>query len=255
MRIDVVAIFPEIIGAFIRFGVLGRAIRQQLIQVHTHNVRDYADPPHCNTDDRPYGGGDGMVMSAEPIGRVLRAAKAAQLHSDRRKVIYLSAQGTPLTQAKINMLAQFKGLILLCGRYKGVDQRIIEAEVDEEYSLGDYVVSGGESAAMVLIDAVARQCPGVLGNKDSVENDAFMTGLLDFPHYTRPVDYQGSRVPDVLISGNHGEIARWRLQQTLGRTLERRPDLLKRRSLSEYERGLLSEYAAQHNLHWEDLPK
>lgn len=248
MRIDVVTVFPGMIASFVHFGVLGRAVQQKRIQVYTYDVRDYADAPLRNVDDRPYGGGDGMVMLARPAGRALQAAKAAQRHPDNCKAIYLSAQGKPLTQAKVNQLAQLEGMILLCGRYKGVDERVIDMEIDEECSLGDYVISGGEPAAMVLIDAVARQCPGVLGNEDSLRHDSFVDGLLDGPYYTRPMEYRGQCVPAVLMSGNHAEIARWRRQRALGRTQQRRPDLLKRCILTAEDRELLDKYVAQHRL-------
>lgn len=246
MRIEVVTVFPEMIESFVRHGVLGRAIERGLLTVATCNPRDFTADNHRTVDDKPYGGGPGMLMMAQPLGEALRAAKVRQRGSFR--TIYLSPQGHRLGQARVNRLATLDGLVLLAGRYKGVDERVIECEVDEEWSLGDYVISGGEPAAMVLMDAVARQREGVLGDEDSAKLDSFMTGLLDCPHYTRPAEYEGRPVPGVLIEGNHEAIRRWRLKQSLGRTLQRRPDLLRERAFTKEERELLAEYAKESGL-------
>ncbi len=246
MRIDVVTVFPGMIESFVQYGVLGRAIEKDLLTVKTWNAREFADDNHRTVDDKPYGGGPGMLMMVEPLRKALRVAKARQRGSFR--TVYLSPQGRRLDQASINRLAALDGLVLLSGRYKGVDERLIELEIDEEWSLGDYVISGGEPAAMVLIDAVARQREGVLGDEDSAKLDSFMTGLLDCPHYTRPAEYEGKAVPEVLLKGNHEEIRRWRLKQSLGRTLSRRVDLLHGRRFTKEEKMLLSEYAGENGL-------
>ena len=246
MHFSVVAVFPEMISAIARFGVLGRALNENLIQLDTWNPRDYADTKQRNIDDRPYGGTPGMVMMVHPLQGALQSAKAR--HQGQFKTIYLSPQGRQLTQPHINRFAQLDGLILLAGRYKGVDERLVDMEIDEEWSLGDYVISGGELAALVLIDAVSRQCPNVLGNEDSASLDSFSTGLLDCPHYTRPRDYEGREVPQVLQAGDHEKIRQWQLKQSLGRTLERRPDLLRDRNFTSEERRLLNEYAVEYAL-------
>ena len=246
MRIDVVTLFPGMIEAFTRYGVLGRAIENRLLTVDTWNVRDFADDDYRTVDDKPYGGGPGMLMMVEPLCRALRAAKARQRGDFR--TLYLSPQGRRLSQEGVNRLAALDGLVLLSGRYKGVDERVIEIEIDEEWSLGDYVISGGEPAAMVLIDAVARQREGVLGDEDSAKLDSFMAGLLDCPHYTRPAEYEGRTVPDTLLGGNHDAIRRWRLKHSLGRTLQRRSDLLRGRPFTGEEKTLLAEYAKENGL-------
>jgi tRNA (guanine37-N1)-methyltransferase len=239
MKIDVVSIFPPMFEALTGFGITGRAIEKQLLELRVWNPRDYTSDPYRRVDERPYGGGPGMVMLPGPLTEALRAARAA---NPQAKVIYLSPQGRRLDQAGALELAARAGLILLAGRYEGVDERLIEAQVDEEWSIGDYVLSGGELAAMVVIDALARQIPGVLGHEDSASQDSFAAGLLDCPHYTRPEEFGGKRVPEVLLSGNHAEIRRWRLKQALGRTFERRPDLLERIELDAEQRKLLDEY-------------
>ena len=246
MRIDVVGVFPEMIESFVQYGVLGRAMGNGLLTVNTWNPRDFAGGDYRGIDDRPYGGGPGMLLMAEPLCKALRAAKSRQRGAFR--TIYLSPQGRRLRQDDINRLATLDGLVLLSGRYKGVDERAVELEVDEEWSLGDYVISGGEPAAMVLIDAVARQIEGVLGDEDSAKLDSFMAGLLDCPHYTRPAEYEGKAVPGVLLEGDHEAIRRWRLKQSLGRTLQRRDDLLQRRVFTKEEKALLSEYARENGL-------
>ncbi len=245
MRIDVITIFPEMVHHFVRYGVLGRALERGLLMVETWNPREYAPDARKTIDDRPCGGGPGMVMMAPPLNKALSAAKARQRGNFR--TIYLSPQGRSLDQKLVNEMATRDGLILLSGRYRGVDERVL-SHVDEELSLGDYVISGGEAAAMVVIDAVARQVKGVLGDEDSARQDSLVNGYLDCAHYTRPVEYEGQIVPEVLLCGDHERIRRWRLKNALGRTLEKRPDLLLKCDLNVEENALLGEYAAQHAL-------
>ncbi|HZH44979.1 MAG TPA: tRNA (guanosine(37)-N1)-methyltransferase TrmD [Lysobacter sp.] len=240
MRIDVVSLFPEFVAQCAAFGVVGRAVERGLLAVLGWNPRDYAEGNYRRVDDRPFGGGPGMVMMIDPLRAALDAARAADPQPAR--VVYLSPQGAPLTQAKVRELAGRPRLILLCGRYEGIDERLVRAEVDEELSIGDYVLSGGELPAAVLIDAVARLQDGALNDHESASQDSFEDGLLDCPHYTRPVEHALGRVPDVLLSGHHAEIARWRRQQQLGRTWERRPDLLDEAALSPADRALLDAY-------------
>lgn len=238
---DVITLFPEMFAALSEFGITGRARDRDLYEIHCWNPRDFTEDRHRTVDDRPYGGGPGMVMLPGPLEHAIVAAKERQLQcaGAAGRVIYLSPQGRPLDHDKVVELVSEPSLILLCGRYEGVDQRLIDRCVDEEISLGDFVLSGGELPAMVLLDAVIRQLPGALNDEDSAVEDSFVDGLLDCPHYTRPVEYEGMRVPDVLLSGNHAEIRRWRLQQSLGRTELRRPDLLASRKLSKEEFRLL----------------
>ena len=245
MRVDVITLFPEMFAAISEYGITSRAVRQGLLSLNCWNPRTYTEDRHQTVDDRPFGGGPGMVMKIQPLERALSAAREAA--GDRAKVIYLSPQGRQLKQAAVRELANEESLILIAGRYEGIDERFIEAHVDEEWSIGDYVLSGGELPAMVLIDAVTRLLPGALGHADSAEEDSFTDGLLDCPHYTRPEVYADQRVPEVLLSGNHEHIRRWRLQQALGRTWERRADLLDCRSLSGEEKKLLDEYIRQRN--------
>ncbi len=240
-RFDVITLFPESFRTLAGMGVTGRAFETGLARLETWNPREFARDRHNTVDDRPYGGGPGMVMGVEPLGSAIRAARAA---NPGAPVSLLSPQGRRLDQAAARELAGRDGFILLCGRYEGIDERLIEAEVDEEWSVGDYVLSGGELAAGVLIDAVLRLVPGVLGHADSAAQDSFAEGLLDHPHYTRPEDHEGCAVPPVLLSGDHGAIRRWRLQQALGRTWERRPDLLEGRVLDKESRELLEQYIA-----------
>lgn len=240
MWFGVVSLFPEQVQAVGQFGVTGRAVERGLIEVETWNPRDFTQDKHRTVDDRPFGGGPGMLMKVAPLRDSIKAAKAAS--GDRAKVIYLSPQGRKIDQQLINQLAEQPALILVCGRYEGVDERLIQTEVDEELSLGDYVLSGGELPAMVLIDAVARQLPGVLGDKASAEEDSFSEGLLDCPHYTRPEVLDDLAVPPVLLSGNHEHIRTWRLKQQLGRTWERRPELLDELDLDLEQQKLLNEY-------------
>ena len=242
-RIDVVTLFPELVRGVVGSGVTGRAADAGLLELVTWNPRDFAQDRHRTVDDRPYGGGPGMVMSYPPLRDAIRAARAAA--PDGSRVAYLSPQGRRLDQAGVEELASRTGLILVAGRYEGIDERLVEAEVDEEWSLGDYVLSGGELAAMVVVDCVTRLIPGALGDADSAEQDSFVDGLLDCPHYTRPETVDGCAVPPVLLSGDHAAIARWRRKQALGRTWERRPDLLERVALDEEQRGLLEEYIAE----------
>ncbi len=240
MRVDVVTLFPEMVETLIRFGVTGRAVERGLLTVATWDPRDETHDRHRTVDDRPYGGGPGMVMKVQPLRDTLRRARAAV--EQPGKTIYLSPQGRPLTQDGVRELAAEPRLILLAGRYEGIDERLIEAEADEEWSIGDYVLSGGELAALVVIDAVARLLPGALNDGESAEQDSFMDGLLDCPHYTRPDEIEGRRVPAVLLSGDHAAIARWRRRQALGRTWLRRPDLLARQTLDRQDRVLLDEF-------------
>ena len=243
-RYDVITLFPEMFSALTGSGITRRAIDRGLYALDFHNPRDFTTDPHRTVDDRPYGGGPGMVMLAEPLMRSISAARAAQQAATGRsgRVIYLSPQGRRLEQAVVMELASEPGLVLLCGRYEGVDQRLIDREVDEELSLGDFVLSGGELPAMVLLDAIVRQLPGALNTAGSAQEDSFADGLLDCPHYTRPELYGSERVPEVLLSGNHAAIRRWRLKQSLGRTWLRRPDLLAARALSKTELKLLEEF-------------
>ncbi|MDN2658134.1 tRNA (guanosine(37)-N1)-methyltransferase TrmD [Cobetia sp. 14N.309.X.WAT.E.A4] len=244
MWIGVVSLFPEMFTAITASGVTGRAVDKGLLEVDFWNPRDYATDRHRTVDDRPYGGGPGMLMKVETLRGAIRDARAAG--SDDARVIYLSPQGRKLDQAGARELATYERLIVVAGRYEGIDERVVEEEIDEEWSIGDYVLSGGELPAMVLIDTVARLVPGVLGHEASAEEDSFTDGLLDCPHYTRPEVIDGKRVPEVLLSGNHALIKRWRLQQSLGRTWLRRPDLLESRTLTREERKLLDEFIAQH---------
>ena len=240
MHIALVSLFPEMFQAVTDHGVTGRAVKQGLVEISHSNPRDYTTDRHRTVDDRPYGGGPGMLMKIDPLQQAIAAAR--ETAGDRARVVYLSPQGRRFDHDRALALAQEEALILVAGRYEGVDERLIEAEVDEELSIGDYVLSGGEVAAMVVIDAVTRQLPGVLGHEMSAQEDSFADGLLDCPHYTRPEEYQGRPVPDVLLSGNHEEIRRWRLKQALGRTYLRRPDLLQDRAMSAEEEDLLAEY-------------
>ena len=221
MRIAVVTVFPESLSAVTDIGVSGRAVRDGRLTVTAVNPRDFTEDRHRSVDDRPYGGGPGMVMSPEPLDAALGVARASA--GEGAPVVYLSPQGRRFDDSEARRLATLPGLVLLAGRYEGVDERLIEKAVDEELSIGDYVLSGGEVAALVVIDAVARLLPGVLGHEESAEQDSFADGLLDCPHYTRPEQFDGRPVPPVLTSGDHEAIRRWRLQQALGRTWERRP--------------------------------
>ena len=243
-QFDVVTLFPEMFDAVTESGVTGRARERKLFELVAWNPRAYAANSYRTVDDRPYGGGPGMVMMAEPLEKALEAAQQRQKSAGvkRTKVVYLTPQGRLLNHRRVMEWSALQGLVLLAGRYEGVDERLIGRMVEEEISIGDYVLSGGELAAMVVIDAIVRQIPGALGDADSAGQDSFVNGLLDCPHYTRPEVYEGEPVPPVLLSGNHADIARWRLKQALGRTWRRRPDLLEERVLSDEERTLLDEY-------------
>jgi tRNA (guanine37-N1)-methyltransferase len=244
IEFDVVTLFPEMFGAITESGITRRAREEGHYSLNFWNPREFAKDNYRTIDDRPYGGGPGMVMLAEPLEAAIEAAKARQ--GAAAKVLALSPQGTVLTHARVAGLAAAPGLVLVCGRYEGIDQRLIERCVDEEISLGDYVISGGELAAMVLIDAVVRQLPGVMGDDASAEQDSFVAGLLDCPHYTRPEVYRDVKVPQVLMSGHHKEIERWRLKQALGNTWLKRPELLDARGLSRSETELLEEFQREH---------
>ena len=238
MRIDVVTLFPEMVRDFCRYGIPRIAVEKGLLELATWNPRDYASNRHRNVDDRPYGGGPGMVMQVQPVADAIRAARDA----GKGPVIYLSPQGRRLDQSAVRRFAGLPHMILLAGRYEGIDERLVEQEVDEEWSVGDYVLSGGEPAALVWIDAVARLLPGALGDEESALRDSFMDGLLDYPHYTRPEVIDGHGVPGVLLGGNHADIERWRMKQSLGRTWQRRPDLLEQLVLDEEQQALLAEF-------------
>ena len=238
IRFDVVTLFPEMFAALTQSGISGRALETGLWSIGLWNPRDFSRDNYRTVDDRPYGGGPGMVMLAEPLEKALDAVQEA----GGGGVIYLSPQGRKLDHEKVMELAGRSAVTLLCGRYEGVDERLIRRRVDEELSLGDYVLSGGELAAMAVIDAVVRQIPGALGGEQSAAEESFVNGLLDCPQYTRPEAYAGEKVPEVLLSGHHENIRRWRLKQALGRTWLRRPDLLAARKLSESETLLLEEF-------------
>jgi tRNA (guanine37-N1)-methyltransferase len=244
-QIAVITLFPEMFTALTESGVSGRAIRNQLLQLDFYNPRDYTTDKHRTVDDRPYGGGPGMVMMVEPLQRTL--ASVSEQMSARAHVICLSPQGRPLDQSGVEALASYQHLVMICGRYEGIDERFIDSQVDEEWSIGDYVLSGGELAAMVILDAMIRTIPGALGHDDSSREDSFYNGLLDHPHYTRPELCNAGGVPEVLMSGDHAAIRRWRLKQSLGRTLLRRPDLLQGRELTDEEKNLLQAFKNEHN--------
>lgn len=243
LQFDVVTLFPAAFEAVSKYGVTARALEIGLYGLHWWNPRDFTTDNYHTVDHRPYGGGPGMVMMAEPLEKAIVAARQRQHESgvENSRVIHLSPQGKPLTHARVMELAELPGIILLASRYEGVDERLIERQVDEEISIGDYVLSGGELPAMVLIDAIVRQLPGALGDADSAVEDSFVDGLLDCPHYTRPEMYENEVVPAVLLSGHHAEIRRWRLKQSLARTRARRPDLLENRQLTKEESRLLAE--------------
>jgi len=243
MHLGVISLFPEMFKAVTDFGVTGRAVKNGRLQVTVWNPRDFTDDKHRTVDDRPYGGGPGMVMKVAPLLAAIDDAKT--LLGEDSKVIYLSPQGKPLTQVALGELVQQKSLILLAGRYEGIDERLIKQQVDEEWSIGDYVLSGGELPAMVMIDGMARLLPGVLGDAESAEQDSFMDGLLDHPHYTRPEQLEGDTVPPVLLGGDHEAIRKWRLKQSLGRTWLRRPDLLTAKTLDKEQAALLKEFIAE----------
>ncbi|HYW03836.1 MAG TPA: tRNA (guanosine(37)-N1)-methyltransferase TrmD [Gammaproteobacteria bacterium] len=243
LRVDVVTLFPELVRAVTGFGIVRRAVERELLAVHTWNPRDFARDRHRTVDDRPYGGGPGMVMKPEPLCEAIRAARDA---GPEAPAVYLSPQGERFGQEMARRWSGRDRLILLAGRYEGVDERVIASEVDAEVSLGDYVLSGGEPAAIVVIDAVTRLLPGALGDEASAAQDSFWDGLLDYPHYTRPEELDGMAVPGVLLSGDHAAVRRWRLKQALGRTWLRRPDLLEGRALDGEQQALLDEFVREH---------
>ncbi|MER0048120.1 tRNA (guanosine(37)-N1)-methyltransferase TrmD [Pectobacterium odoriferum] len=244
MWIGVISLFPEMFRAITDYGVTGRAVKNGLLNVQYWSPRDFTYDRHRTVDDRPYGGGPGMLMMVQPLRDAIHAAKAAA--GEGVKVIYLSPQGRKLDQQGVHQLATNQKMILVCGRYEGIDERVIKTEIDEEWSIGDYVLSGGELPAMALIDSVARFIPGVLGHLASAEEDSFADGLLDCPHFTRPEILEGMDVPAVLLSGNHAEIRRWRLKQSLGRTWLRRPELLKSLALTDEQTRLLAEFQREY---------
>ena len=246
MRIDVVTLFPQMFQLLSDYGITGRAVKRGILDMTTWNPRDYASDRHQTVDDRPYGGGPGMVMMVQPLRDAIREARA--MAEAKTRVIYLSPQGRKLDQHGLAELAKHPNLILVCGRYEGVDERIIAAEVDEEWSIGDYVLSGGELAAMVMIDGITRLLPDALGHEESAEQDSFVQGLLDHPQFTRPEEIDGIAVPEVLLSGDHQAIARWRYKQALGRTWLRRPDLLEGLDLNMEQQALLAEFIREHEV-------
>lgn len=243
LHFEVVTLFPDMIRGALEAGVTGRAVARGLVSVGVQNPRDFAADVHRTVDDRPYGGGPGMVMKVEPLRSAIRAARAGAPAGS--PTVYLSAQGTLFDQRRASELSQRPGLILVAGRYEGVDERLIESEIDEELSVGNYVLSGGELPALTVIDAVTRLLPGALGDAQSAEQESFVDGLLDWPHFTRPEQFEGRGVPAVLVNGNHADIRRWRLKQALGRTWQRRPEMLERLELTAEQRELLDEFVAE----------
>ncbi|WP_333874550.1 tRNA (guanosine(37)-N1)-methyltransferase TrmD [Methylobacter sp.] len=243
MRFDVVTLFPEMVTAAAGYGVTGRAIERKIVSLSVWNPRDYTHDRHKTVDDRPYGGGPGMVMKYQPLHDAVNDAKQAGVEAI--KVVYLSPQGKPITQSLLAEACKVSQLILVAGRYEGIDERFVELDCDDEWSIGDYVISGGELAALIVIDAVTRLLPGVLGDEDSARQDSHSDGLLDCPHFTRPEQLEGCSVPDVLLGGNHADIDRWRMKQALGRTWQRRPDLLEKKNLSAEQENLLREFIVE----------
>jgi tRNA (guanine37-N1)-methyltransferase len=240
MRFDVITLFPDMVAAAAGYGVTGRAIERKIVNLSVWNPRDYTHDKHKTVDDRPYGGGPGMVMKYQPLHDAVNDAK--QAGDKTAKVIYLSPQGKTITQTLLSEASSISQLILVAGRYEGIDERFVEMDCDDEWSVGDYVISGGELAALIVIDAITRLLPGVLGDGDSALQDSHTDGLLDHPHFTRPEQLAGCSVPNVLLSGNHANIARWRMQQALGRTWQKRPDLLKKKKLNAEQEYLLQQF-------------
>ncbi len=240
IHFDVITLFPEMITTAASYGVTGRAIEREIVSLSTWNPRDFTQDKHKTVDDRPYGGGPGMVMKYSPLHDAVYQAK--KLGKQEAKVVYLSPQGKPITQALLSEACNVSQLILVAGRYEGVDERFVNMDCDDEWSIGDYVISGGELAALIVIDAITRLLPGVLGHEESAQQDSHMNGLLDYPHYTRPEDIEGHNVPEVLLGGNHAEIGIWRMKQALGRTWQRRPDLLENKNLSAEQSNLLQQF-------------
>ena len=239
MQIRIITLFPEMVLNLAQFGVVGRALERGLVELDTLNPRDYSSDPHGRVDDRPYGGGPGMVMQYEPLQKAIHQARD---HDPDSHVVCLSAQGRLFEQKDVARLHTYSSLVLVAGHYEGIDERLIEAETDEELSVGDFVVSGGELPAMLLVDALVRHVPGALGHEESARQDSFVDGMLDCPHYTRPGSIDGREVPEVLLHGDHQAIKRWREKQALGRTWERRPDMFAKLDLSEEQKALLKEY-------------
>jgi tRNA (guanine37-N1)-methyltransferase len=239
MKVDVITLLPELVKQVIGYGVVGRAADQGLLELDCWNPRDYTRDRHRTVDDRPYGGGPGMLMKVQPLQDTIRAVRQ---HSPEARLIYLGPQGMPVKQETLARQVEKGAVIFLCGRYEGIDERLLQQEVDEEWSIGDYVISGGELAAMVCIDAMTRLIPGALGHALSAQQDSFSEGLLDCPHYTRPEEFQGMKVPAVLMNGNHRQIQDWREKQSLGRTWQRRPDLLENIDLDDRQQALLNDY-------------
>lgn len=244
MIFDILTLFPGMFDSPFQESILGRAVSQELLTIRTHNLRNWAEGRHLTTDDTPYGGGDGMVMKPEPVARALE-----QIRGDNPscRVLLMTPQGVPFKQHHARTLAKESGLVFVCGRYEGFDERIRQTLVDEEYSVGDFVLTGGELPAMVMIDAISRYLPGVLGSSDSVKTDSFSDGLLEYPQYTRPAEFNGLTVPDVLLSGDHGRIARWRREQQLLRTLQKRPELLDNADLSDEDRAFIKQSRLDHD--------
>ena len=240
MWFGIVTLFPEMFETFCQQGVIGRAVKQGKLSINIWNPRDFTHDNYQTVDDRPYGGGPGMLMKIQPLRDAIQAAKAAA--GGEAKVLYMSPQGRKFDQQGAGELVASDKLIFVAGRYEGIDERLIQAEVDAEWSIGDFVLSGGELPAMTMIDAISRLVPGVLGHELSAEQDSFSDGLLDCPHYTRPEVFEGQSVPPVLLSGNHEHIRQWRLKQSLGRTWQRRPDLLDKLELNDEQRSLLAEF-------------
>lgn len=243
----IVTLFPEMFDIVSRYGVTGKAVQRKLVAIHTENPRDFAEGKHKHVDAKPFGGGAGMLLMAQPLQAALTAAK--QIAPPNTKTIYLTPQGKKLTQQAARDMSEARGLILLSGRYEGIDERVIESDVDEEWSIGDYVLTGGELPAMVLMDAVIRLLPNALGDVASVTEETFQDGLLKHPQFSKPRYLGNLGIPEVLLSGDHKAIQQWRLQQSLGRTMERRPDLLENRPMSENEKELLQQYLQEHHRH------
>lgn len=241
MRIDILTLFPEMFAGVFSTSIIKRAQEKNIVQLRLINIRDFATDKHKVTDDAPYGGGGGMVMIPEPLARAIEFALGNEATGEKTKVVYLTPQGIPYSQKIANELAQLEHLILLCGHYEGIDERICQLFVNLEISLGDFVLSGGEIPAMAVVDSIVRLLPGAIGNEDSYRHDSFYTGLLDYPHYTRPREFRGLKVPEILLSGNHQEIARWRREAALERTFLRRPDLLEKAELTEADRRFLQQ--------------
>jgi tRNA (guanine37-N1)-methyltransferase len=248
MKIGLITLLPEMFAAISDYGICGRAIREGLVELKLVNPRDFTADKHRTVDDKPFGGGPGMLMKTEPLVAAIRATKEALMRSTESvpKVVYLSPQGEKVNQEKVVSESQAASLILICGRYQGIDQRVLESEIDEEWSLGDFVISGGELAAMAVVDAMIRRQVGALGDSDSALQDSFEEGLLHCPEYTRPQSFEGRDVPSVLLSGDHAAIKRWRHKQAIGPTWRKRPDLLEARELTPEQRLLLDEYQKEH---------